>query len=68
MSLKKRPKTLDLERDLTTTPEDITALRKAHAQTSTDLAHYLHTLSRLKFPRNVPRRRKTHKGHEPFTL
>ena len=68
MSSKKIPKTLNLERDLPTTREDISALRRAHSQTSTDLVHYLRTLSRMKFPKNVLRRRRTHKSYEPFTL
>jgi hypothetical protein len=68
MSSKKRPETLDLERDLTTTPEDISALRKAHARAPIDLAHYLRTLSRLKFPKKARRHSKTHEGFEPFSL
>jgi hypothetical protein len=68
MSSKKRLKTLNLEDDLPTTPEDISALRKARLKTSTDLNHYLRTLSRLKLPENLPRRRKTHEGYQPFTL
>lgn len=66
MSSKKRPEFLDLEKDLPTTPEDISALRRAREPKPIDLAHYLRTLSRLKFPHE--RRRKIHEGFEPFTL
>jgi hypothetical protein len=68
MSSKKRPETLDLERDLPTTRQDISALRRARSRKSMDLAHYLRTLSRLKLPKNNERRKKTHEGFEPFSL
>jgi hypothetical protein len=68
MSSKKHPEALNLEQDLPTTAEDISALRRARARGSTDLAYYLRTLSRLKLPEKFACRRKTHEGFEPFTL
>jgi hypothetical protein len=68
MSLKKRPEFLDLEKDLPTTREDISALRRARSRTGMDLSRYLWTLSRMRFPKDFRSRSKTHEGFEPFEL
>ena len=59
-----------LERDLPTTTEDIEALRRIRATAFEDTAELLRALEKASslLCQQLPRRRTTSKGWEPFTL
>lgn len=60
---------LDLERALTTTPEDVLALRRVRALPKLNLASYLEFLKSFEAPPpELLRRRKGPAGSRPFTL
>lgn len=63
------PEPLDLEKGLTTTPEDIAALKRVREMRRLSFADYLRWLSRYEAPlKSLRRSRKTQEGHEPFEL
>ena len=64
----KRAEPLDLERDLPTTPEDVAALKRIRESRRLEFREYLVWLSRLQWPTGAARRRRTHRGFEPFEL
>ncbi len=69
MSSQTPPDFLDLDRDIHTTPEDISALRENRPQAWTDWWDELTKLSeQTPNLQEVLRRRKTFAGCEPFEL
>ena len=64
----KRPESLDFDKDLPTTPDDVAALRRIRESRRMSFVDALHWLSRNQMPSGSERHRKTHKGHEPFEL
>jgi hypothetical protein len=64
----KRAEPLDFERDLPTSPEDVAALKRIRESHRLEFREYLLWLSRLPWPEEKARRRKTVRGVEPFEL
>ena len=67
MSSKQNPETLDFERDLPTTDEDVRKLRELKARSAPSFAAYLEILSRTDLSWS-PYRRKPLSCPEPFEL
>ena len=64
----KHPESLDLDRDLPTTAEDVAVLKRIRESRRISFADYLNFLSRQEPSGASARRRKTHDGDDPFEL